>query len=238
MSNNFVDKDKEETREWLDSFDAVVEYEGTEKARYLIDKIAEHAALKGINIPFYSTTPYENTILPEKSEKMPGDTIVARNVAAYVRWNAMAMVVKANKDFSGIGGHLSSYSSSAILYEVGFDYFFKGPEAEYGPDMVFFQGHSSPGIYARAFIEGRLTEDELKHFRREAKEKGLSSYPHPWLMPEFWQFPTVSMGLGPILAIYQARFMKYMEARGFKDVGDRKIWEDVRSFYGANLSEY
>lgn len=224
MSNKFVDKDKKETQEWLDSFDAVVEYEGIEKARYLIEKIAEHAALKGIDVPFYSTTPYANTIPPEKSEKMPGNTLVARNVAAYVRWNAMAMVVKANKKYSGIGGHLSSYSSSAILYEVGFDYFFKGPKAEYGPDMIFFQGHSSPGIYSRAFIEGRLTEEQLKHFRREAKGKGLSSYPHPWLMPDFWQFPTVSMGLGPILAIYQARFMKYMEARGFKDTGDRKVW--------------
>jgi pyruvate dehydrogenase E1 component len=169
-------------------------------------------------------TPYSNTILPEHEEAIPGDSLVARNVAAYVRWNAMAMVAKANKDGKGLGGHISTYTSVSAMYEVGFNWFFRGPEAPHGADMIYFQGHSSPGIYARAFVEGRFDEEQLKNFRQEVGGHGLSSYPHPWLMPDFWQFPTVSMGLGPIAAIYQARFMKYMDSRDLKKAGDRKVW--------------
>ena len=154
----------------------------------------------------------------------PDDSEVARRVSALVRWNAMAMVAKANLVDHSIGGHIASFASASAIYEVGFNWFFKGPEAPYGPDMVFFQGHSAPGMYARAFVEGRLTEDQLNNFRREVGGKGLSSYPHPYLMKDFWQFPTVSMGLGPMMAIYQARFMKYLEAHEFKEVGDRKVW--------------
>jgi pyruvate dehydrogenase E1 component len=224
MSEKFNDQDIEETKEWIDAFNAVIEIEGPEKANYLIHKLADAAIIKGIEIPYSATTPYSNTIPPEQSEKIPDDTLVAKNVAMYVRWNAMALVTKANKSFSGIGGHISSFASSAVLYEVGFDYFFKGNDAPNGGDLIFFQGHSSPGMYARAYVEGRLSEDQLLHFRREAFTNGLSSYPHPWLMPDFWQFPTVSMGLGPVQAIYQARFMKYMESRGLADVGERKVW--------------
>ncbi|MFW6365062.1 MAG: pyruvate dehydrogenase (acetyl-transferring), homodimeric type [Spirochaetota bacterium] len=224
MSEEFKDHDVEETREWIDSFDAVLDIEGPEKAKYLIHKLSDQAVSRNVPIPYSSTTPYTNTIPPEESEQMPDDSLTARNVAGYVRWNAMAMVHRANKHFPGIGGHIASFSSSAVLYEVGFDYFFKGNDFPGGGDLIFFQGHSSPGMYARAYVEGRLTDDDLDHFRREAFEKGLSSYPHPWLMPDFWQFPTVSMGLGPVMAIYQARFMKYMEARGLTEKSERKVW--------------
>ncbi len=216
----FQDLDPEETEEWLDAFAAVIKNEGEEKAEFLID-ILQHR-LGGISHRL--STPYINTIAPERSEQMPENRLIAHNVAAYVRWNAMAMVVRANKKIDGIGGHIASYTSSSFLYEIGFDYFFRGPNAENGEDLIFFQGHSSPGIYARAFIEGRLSEKQLENFRQEVGGNGLSSYPHPRLMPNFWQFPTVSMGLGPIMAIYQARFMKYMENRGFLNVGKRKVW--------------
>ncbi len=224
LNKQFQDLDPEETREWLEALEAVIEEEGNQKAHYLIQNLIDQARRNGIKIPYRATTPYINTIPPEESEKMPGDTTLARDLASYVRWNAMAMVVKANRKGTGLGGHIASFASSAALYEVGFDYFFKGQNAENGSDLIFFQGHSSPGMYSRAFLEGRLSEDQLNHFREETEGKGLSSYPHPWLMPDFWQFPTVSMGLGPIQAIYQARFMKYMEARGFSKVGDRKVW--------------
>ena len=219
-----IDKDPEETREWLDAIEGVIREEGTEKAHYLLQELIDRARGKGVSIPYKATTPYVNTIPPEESERMPGDTDVARSLAAYIRWNAMAMVVRANRKGTGLGGHIASFASSAALYEVGFDYFFKGPSHKDGGDLVFFQGHSSPGMYSRAFIEGRLTEEQLDHFREEVDGKGLSSYPHPWLMPDFWQFPTVSMGLGPLQAIYQARFMKYMEARGLAETGKRKVW--------------
>ena len=220
----FNDLDPEETREWLEALEGVIENEGSGKAHYLIQNLMDRARRRGIKIPYRATTPYINTLTPGESERMPGDTTIARDLAAFVRWNAMAMVVRANRKGTGLGGHIASFASSAALYEVGFDYFFKGPESPNGSDLIFFQGHSSPGMYSRAFLEGRLTEEQLDHFREESEGKGLSSYPHPWLMPDFWQFPTVSMGLGPIQAIYQARFMKYMEARDFSPVGDRKVW--------------
>lgn len=220
----YEDKDPDETREWLDALESVVRVEGAEKAHFLLQRLIDDARRSGVSLPYKATTPYINTIPPHESERMPGDTNVARSLAAYIRWNAMAMVVKANRKGTGLGGHIASFSSSAALYEVGFDYFFKGLDHESGGDLVFFQGHSSPGMYARAFVEGRLTEENLNHFREEVEGKGLSSYPHPRLMPRFWQFPTVSMGLGPIQAIYQARFMKYMESRGQAKPSDRKIW--------------
>ncbi|MDC7223967.1 MAG: pyruvate dehydrogenase (acetyl-transferring), homodimeric type [Spirochaetales bacterium] len=221
---DLIDRDPEETREWLEALEGVIREEGAEKAHLLLQELIDRARGKGVSIPYKATTPYINTIPPEESERMPGNTDIPRSLAAYIRWNAMAMVVKANRKGTGLGGHIASFASSAALYEVGFDYFFKGPSHKDGGDLVFFQGHSSPGMYARAFLEGRLTEENLNHFREEVEGKGLSSYPHPRLMPKFWQFPTVSMGLGPIQAIYQARFMKYMEARDLARTGERKVW--------------
>ncbi len=222
--SEMIDRDPEETREWLEAIEGVIREEGSEKAHFLLQELIDRARGKGVDIPYKATTPYINTIPPEESERMPGDTNIARSLAAYIRWNAMAMVVRANRKGTGLGGHIASFASSAALYEVGFDYFFKGLSHKDGGDLIFFQGHISPGMYSRAFIEGRLTEEQLDHFREEVEGKGLSSYPHPWLMPDFWQFPTVSMGLGPIQAIYQARFMKYMDARGLSKAGDRKVW--------------
>ncbi len=222
--SDMIDKDPEETREWLEAIEGVIREEGSEKAHFLLQELIDRARGKGVSVPYKATTPYVNTIPPEESERMPGDTDIPRSLAAYIRWNAMAMVVRANRKGTGLGGHIASFASSAALYEVGFDYFFKGPSHEDGGDLIFFQGHISPGMYSRAFLEGRLTEEQLDHFREEVEGKGLSSYPHPWLMPDFWQFPTVSMGLGPIQAIYQARFMRYMEARGLAATGKRKVW--------------
>ncbi len=224
MEKYYYDPDPAETKEWLESLDGVIRYEGSDKTDFLLRELTDRARAKGVLTSPGILSPYLNTIPPDKSEKIPGDSITASRVSAYVRWNAMAMVVRANKDGKGLGGHIASFSSAAVLYEVGFNWFFRGPESEDGADMVFFQGHSSPGIYARAFVEGRLTEEQLMNFRQEVGGKGLSSYPHPWLMPDFWQFPTVSMGLGPLMAVYQARFMKYMNARGFTNSGERKIW--------------
>lgn len=222
--SDVIDRDPEETQEWLDAIEGVIREEGSEKAHLLLQDLIDKARAQGVNIPYRATTPYINTLRPEESERMPGDHGEARDLAAYIRWNAMAMVVKANKKGTALGGHISSFASSAALYETAFDYFFKGPDHKDGGDLVFFQGHSSPGMYSRAFLEGRLTEEQLENFRAETEGKGLPSYPHPWLMPEFWQFPTVSMGLGPLQAIYQARFMKYMEARDMAPVGERKVW--------------
>jgi len=219
----FNDQDPQETREWLDALEAVIEFEGTEKARHLIASLIETARKHGIDTPYAATTPYINTIAPEEEPQYPGDRHLEQRLRALIRWNAMAMVVRANRDTS-VGGHIASYQSSATLYEVGFNHFFKGHDHPDGADLVFFQGHASPGIYARAFLEGRLTEEQLINFRQEAHKNGLSSYPHPRLMPEFWQFPTVSMGLGPLMAIYQARFMKYMHARGLAKTDNRKVW--------------
>jgi pyruvate dehydrogenase E1 component len=219
----FQDHDPQETREWLDALEAVVAFEGTEKAQHLIGSLIEAARKHGIDTPYSATTPYINTIPLEKEPPFPGDRQMEQRLRALIRWNAMAMVARANKHTS-VGGHIASFQSSATMYEVGFNHFFKGHDHPEGADMVFFQGHTAPGMYARAFLEGRITEDQLKNFRQEAHQKGLSSYPHPWLMPEFWQFPTVSMGLGPLMAIYQARFMKYMDARGLSPMASRKVW--------------
>jgi pyruvate dehydrogenase E1 component len=224
MSSYYKDPDPQETEDWLESLEAIIENEGKEKADYLLRTLTDRARVFGVSTSPGILTPYCNTIPPDQEDKIPGDSFIARNVAAYVRWNAMAMVAKANKGGKGLGGHIATYTSVSAMYEVGFNWFFRGPEAPSGADMIYFQGHSSPGIYARAFVEGRLKEGQLENFRQEVDGKGLSSYPHPWLMPDFWEFPTVSMGLGPMMAIYQARFMKYMDSRGLKPAGDRKVW--------------
>ncbi|UYZ84055.1 pyruvate dehydrogenase (acetyl-transferring), homodimeric type [Entomomonas sp. E2T0] len=218
------DLDPIETKEWVDSLESVVENEGEERAQYLMTRMGEWATRNGVKLPYSINTPYRNTIPLTEEPPLPGDMFMERRIRSLVRWNAMAMVVRANRKDPDLGGHIGSFASSATLYDVGFNYFFKGPTEEHGGDLVFFQGHTAPGIYARAFIEGRLTEEQLDNYRQEVGGKGLSSYPHPWLMPDFWQFPTVSMGLGPIQAIYQARFMKYLEHRGFITPGKQKVW--------------
>ncbi len=218
------DVDPIETEEWLDSLDSVLDREGPERARYLLDVLIERARQSGVSAPFSATTPYVNTIPVDQQPSFPGDAQLEERIQGILRWNAMAMVVRANKRHSGLGGHIASYASSAALYEVGFNHFFHAPGNGHGGDLVMIQGHSSPGIYARAYLEGRLDESRLDRFRQEVEPSGLSSYPHPWLMPEFWQFPTVSMGLGPIMAIYQARFMKYLTNRGIADTEGRKVW--------------
>ncbi len=204
-----------ETREWLYSLDYVYEHGGPERVKELLHQLQIRAHKAGVDIPFTANTPYINTIPREKQPPFPGNREIERRIKSLIRWNAMAMVVKANKLENGIGGHISTYASAATLYEIGFNHFFRGKEDDYEGDQIFFQGHASPGIYARAFLEGRLTIEQLENFRRELKPSGgLSSYPHPWLMPDFWEFPTVSMGLGPIMSIYQARFNRYLEDRG------------------------
>ncbi|MEY3201527.1 MAG: pyruvate dehydrogenase (acetyl-transferring), homodimeric type, partial [Pseudomonadota bacterium] len=217
------DPDAQETQEWLDALEAVIEQEGDERAHYLIERLLELARRAGINLPYSATTAYVNTIPVEKQITAPGNYEIEHRVRSYIRWNALAMVVRANKD-TNVGGHIASFASSATLYDVGFNWFWKAPTAESGGDLIFFQGHSAPGIYSRAFLLGRLTEDQMDNFRQEVDGKGLSSYPHPWLMPDFWQFPTVSMGLGPLQAIYQARFMKYLQDRGIANTEGRKVW--------------
>ncbi len=220
-----ADADPQETREWLEALIAVLEREGPERAHFLLEALQEKARLSGAYIPFSPNTAYINTIPPHKEERSPGDHALEWKLRSIMRWNAMAMVVRANHEHAGIGGHIASFASAATLYDVGFNHFWKGPQHPDGPDMVFIQGHCTPGIYARAFLEGRLSEDQLHNFRIESERgKGLSSYPHPWLMPDFWQFATVSMGLGPIMAIYQARLMKYLEHRGLAKTAGRKVW--------------
>jgi pyruvate dehydrogenase E1 component len=219
------DPDALETQEWLDSLEAVLYMSGKDRAQYLLGKLGQKAERSGVAVPFPANTPYVNTISSEQEPPFPGNRGLERKIKSLVRWNAMAMVVRANESDHGIGGHIGTFASSATLYEIGFNHFFKGPDAPGGGDMVYFQGHASPGMYARAFLEGRLTEQHLNNFRRElAPAGGLSSYPHPWLMKDFWQFPTVSMGLGPITAIYQARFTRYLEHRGLKPQGQQHVW--------------
>ena len=218
------DLDPQETQEWLESIYSVLRVHGAERAHFLLECMIDHARRSGAYLPYSPNTAYLNTIPVGQQAEYPGDRAIERRIEHYIRWNAMAMVVRANRKSSEYGGHIASYASSATLYEVGFNHFWRAPTAEHGGDLVYFQGHSSPGIYARAFLEGRLTEEQLDHFRQEVVGDGLSSYPHPWLMPEFWQFPTVSMGLGPMMAIYQARFMRYLEHRGILPVQDRKVW--------------
>jgi pyruvate dehydrogenase E1 component len=214
-----------ETREWLDSLDYVLQSGGAARVSQLLLDLTTHARQRGVKQPFTANTPYINTIAPEEQPPFPGSREIERRIKSLVRWNALAMVVKANKAEEGIGGHISTYASAATLYEVGFNHFFKGKGDNHDGDLIYFQGHAAPGIYARAFVEGRMSAELLENFRRELKPGGgLSSYPHPWLMPEFWEFPTVSMGLGPICAIYQARFMRYLEDRGLKKRSNARVW--------------
>jgi pyruvate dehydrogenase E1 component len=222
--SRFDDLDPTETREWLESIDSVLETQGPERAHFLLNQMIDFARRSGAYLPYAPNTAYLNTIATGRQPEYPGDRSVERRIEAYIRWNAMAMVVQANRQSSEYGGHISSYASSATMYEVGFNHFWRAPTTSHGGDLVFIQGHSSPGIYSRAYLEGRLTEDQLNRFRQEVGGGGLSSYPHPWLMPDFWQFPTVSMGLGPMMAIYQARFMRYLENREMIPPSDRKIW--------------
>ena len=219
-----TDIDTQETREWMESLDAVIERDGVERAHYLLEELTAYARRSGANLPYSASTSYLNTIPESREEHTPGDPAIEWRIRSLIRWNALAMVVQANRVTSELGGHIASFASSATLYDVGFNHFWHAPSDKHGGDLVFIQGHSAPGIYARAYLEGRLSEDDLHRFRQEAGGKGLSSYPHPWLMPSFWQFPTVSMGLGPIMAIYQARFMKYLHNRGIIDAGQRKVW--------------
>src|SRR5271165_702691 len=219
------DVNPQETTEWMESLESVIDEEGVERASYLLDRLTERAAIHGIRKAPSLVTPYINTIPVEEEVPYPGDSAIERRIKSLIRWNAMAMVVRANKSDAGIGGHISTFASLATLQEVGFNHFFHAKHGDQPGDFVYFQGHASPGIYARAFLEGRLSEEHLMNFRHELREHpGLSSYPHPWLMPDFWQFPTVSMGLGPINAIYQARFMRYLEHRELIPVTPRKIW--------------
>ena len=222
-----VDPDPLETREWLESLAAVVAREGPNRAAYLLRRLTEAARGLQVDAPRALTTPYRNTIGLERQAPFPGDTSIEDRLTAIVRWNALAMVVRANKASSELGGHIASYASAADLFEVGFNHFFRGRDAEQGSDLVFFQPHSAPGVYARAFLEGRISEAQISNYRREVGGGGLSSYPHPWLMPEFWQFPTGSMGLGPLQAVYQARFMRYLEHRGIATTAGRKVWAFV-----------
>jgi pyruvate dehydrogenase E1 component len=220
-----ADIDAVETSEWLEALDAVVEHDGPERARDLLQRVIERAQHAGTGPVASLNTPYINTIPPEREARLPGDPALERKLRSVIRWNAMAMVVRANRLSSELGGHIASYQSVATLYEVGYNHFWHAPSADHGGDLVYFQGHSSPGNYARAYLQGRLTEEQLDGFRQEvSKPGGLSSYPHPWLMPDFWQFPTVSLGIGAITSIYQARFMKYLHARGIADTEGRKVW--------------
>ncbi len=218
------DIDPGETQEWLEAFGSVLEYEGPERAHYLLEKLIDKARRSGVYFPHSANTAYINTIPPALEERSPGNHELEHRIRSYVRWNALAMVVHANRNDLELGGHIASFASAATLYDVGFNHFWHAPSDNHGGDLIYIQGHSAPGIYARAFLEGRLTEDQLRKLRQEVDGKGLSSYPHPWLMPEFWQFPTVSMGLGPIMAIYQARFMKYLKDRELLDTQGRKVW--------------
>ncbi|MBV1776932.1 pyruvate dehydrogenase (acetyl-transferring), homodimeric type [Burkholderiaceae bacterium DAT-1] len=223
MAEHFEDIDPQETREWLQALDGVIDAEGPQRAHFIIEKLIEEASERGANIPYSATTKYINTIPLEAEPPYPGNTTIEHKIRAYTRWNAMAMVVQANKD-TNVGGHIASFASSATLYDVGFNHFWHAPSDTHGGDLIFVQGHVATGVYSRAYLLGRISDEQLAHFRQEVGGKGLSSYPHPWLMPDFWQFPTVSMGLGPLLAIYQARFMKYMQDRGFINAANRKVW--------------
>ena len=218
------DLDPQETQEWVEAMEAVVERDGFERAQFLLRELADHAVLSGVGSPYSANTPYLNTIPPELEVRSKGDQELEHKIRSIIRWNAVVMVMRANRDSSDLGGHIASFASSATLYDVGFNHFWQAAGKDHGGDLVFFQGHSAPGIYARAFVEGRLTEEQMDNFRRESDGKGVPSYPHPWLMKDFWQFPTVSMGLGPIMAIYQARFLKYLHNRGLADTTGRKVW--------------
>jgi pyruvate dehydrogenase E1 component len=226
MSNNNINEfDEIELREWLESLEYVLQTHGPEKVKELLHNLDAYAQEAGVELPFTANTPHINTIPKSAQPPFPGGREIERRIKSLIRWNAMAMVVRANKEENGIGGHISTYASAATLYEIGFNHFFRGKDDNNEGDIIYFQGHAAPGIYARAFLEGRISKEQLENFRRELKPGGgLSSYPHPWLMPDFWEFPTVSMGLGPIQAIYQARFSRYLEDRGLKKPSDQKVW--------------
>src|SRR3954470_15966691 len=223
---DLVDVDPTETREWVEALEAVVSLDGPERASELLDAVVTDARRHGLKPAHDLTTPYVNTIPVELEAQIPGDQEVEHRLRSLVRWNAIAMVLQANRESSELGGHIASFQSAATLFEVGFNHFWRAPSEGHGGDLVLLQGHSSPGVYARAFLEGRISEEQMRRFRTETDPSapGLSSYPHPWLMPDFWQFPTVSMGLGPLMAIYQARFMKYLTGRSIADTTGRKVW--------------
>ena len=224
MTEEQKDIDQQETQEWLEALESILEREGVDRAHFILEQLIAKARKSGAYLPYSATTAYLNTIPPAKEEQSPGDPAIEWRIRSFVRWNAMAMVVQANRKEGDLGGHISSFASSATLYDVGFNHFFHAPGKDHAGDMLFIQGHSAPGIYARAFLTDRITEEQMNNFRQEVDGRGLSSYPHPWLMPDYWQFPTVSMGLGPIMAIYQARFMRYLENRGLKEPSNRKVW--------------
>ncbi len=218
------DVDPQETNEWLEALESLIEAEGLDRAHYLLERLIEKARRSGAYLPYSANTTYINTIPPHKERSTPGDPALEWRIRSINRWNAMAMVVKANRKNAELGGHIASYASAATLYEIGYNHFWHAPSDDHDGDLVFFQGHSAPGVYARAYLLGLISEEELDNFRQDVGGDGLTSYPHPWLMPRFWQFPTVSMGLGPIMAIYQARFMRYLENRGLSATGNRKVW--------------
>ncbi|MES1981428.1 MAG: pyruvate dehydrogenase (acetyl-transferring), homodimeric type [Pseudomonadota bacterium] len=221
---NLPDYDPQETQEWLEALESVLENEGPERAHFLISQLIDKARQGGTDLPFSAVTPYLNTIPLDKEQRSSGNLELEHRIRGLMRWNAMVLVLNANRESSELGGHIASFASAATLYDVGFNHFFHGITENHGGDLVYFQGHSSPGIYARAFIEGRISEEQMYKFRQEVDGGGLSSYPHPWLMPDFWQFPTVSMGLGPLMAIYQARFMRYLQHRSLASTDGRKVW--------------
>jgi len=226
-SDNTMDVDPQETLDWTESLEAIIEVEGVERAHFIIEQLINTARHNGANLPYSANTAYINTIPPHLEKANPGNLPLESSIRRFIRWNATAMVVRANRKSSELGGHIASFASSATLYDVGFNHFWKAPSPDHGGDLIYFQGHITPGIYARSFLEGRFDEDMLDSFRQEVDGPGLSSYPHPWLMPDYWQFPTVSMGLGPIKSIYQARFMKYLQHRKLADTKDRRVWSFV-----------
>ena len=223
-TNPILDTDELETQEWLDALESVIDREGTERAHFLLERLIDKSRRSGANLPYNANTEYVNTIPPHRETQAPGDYELERRLRSMIRWNATAMVLRAQRDGSGLGGHIASFASAATLYDVGFNHFFHAPTPDHGGDLLMIQGHSAPGIYARSFLEGRLTETDLDNFRREVDGNGLSSYPHPWLMPEYWQFPTVSMGWCSLTSIYQARFMKYLQDRGLARTDNRQVW--------------
>ncbi len=225
--NLISDIDPVETGEWREALDSVLAFEGADRARFLLGKLMEDAQTKGVAVPYSANTPYLNTIAPENETRHPGDRAIEHRIRSLIRWNAVALVIRANQESTELGGHIASFQSAATLYDVGFMHFWHAPSEQHGGDLVYLQGHSSPGFYARAFVEGRLSEQQMLNFRQELGGHGLSSYPHPWLMPDFWQFPTVSMGLGRLMAIYQARFLRYLHHRGLADTAGRKVWAFV-----------
>src|SRR4051812_7214753 len=222
--NKISDNDRLEPGEWREALGSVLELEGRARAHFRRDEFFPQARRKGTPLPYSGTPPYLNPIAPDRDPRHPGNRAIEHKIRSLIRWNALAIVLRANKESSELGGHIASFQSAATLYDTGFQHFWNAPSEKHGGDLVYIQGHSSPGVYARAFLEGRLTEEQLLNFREEVDGNGLSLYPHPWLMPDFWQFPTVSMGLGPLMAIYQARFLKYLHDRNLANTVDRKVW--------------